>query len=352
MTNRPRIVSGCLSAAFFMALTGCGGDPGPAPAALPELAPPAEGQGFQIDEGTFSVEGGREALYCKRFPIPASYGEGPLYVRGVESRLPTGTHHFFMSYGEEPLSAPKACVGDAPLLNVDDPAVEEQSHGAVDGKLAFTAAVGEVAYQLPDGYGLYLKSGAGHFTTSHHLLNFASEPRQMYGLFNVLTAAEEDVHHPVNVLNCVLRDIAVPPHAEAALTATCTVPFDLEMVILSSHAHQLLRRFEMRVFDGEKTLPDIIYESEQWDSPAIVPLATPLPLKQGQGLTFTCYYENPSGEEIGFGAGEHAEMCATMSAFAYPKDRPGELPPSLAGVAFTEGEVTGLVDSTEIGGNF
>jgi hypothetical protein len=332
----------------------CGSDPVPAPGSgVPvTLAPPAEGEGFQIDEGTFSVAPGREALFCERYPIPAAYGDAPVFVRGIASRLPAGTHHYFMSYGEEPLAAPEPCVGDDPLLYLDDPSVEQGAQHAVDGKLAFTAAVGEDEYMLPDDYALYLETGLGHFTTSHHALNFTEASQSLYGLVNVYTAPQDAVRHPVNVLNCTLRDISIAAHSQGELSGTCTVPFDLDMVILSSHAHQYLTRFEMRVFDGEKTLPDVIYESTQWDSPAIVPLAEPLALKTGQGLTFTCHYDNATDQEIVYGAGQFEEMCATMSAFAYPADRPFEIPPSLGGVVYTSGTAEPLFDTSDLGGPF
>jgi hypothetical protein len=339
----------------LVACTGCGSDPIPPPErapVAPTLPVPAAGEGFQIDEGSFSVESGREALFCMRYPVPAAYGDEPFFLRGVESLLPLGTHHFFMSYEEGVLAAPQPCVGGDPLLEVDDPELAAENHDAVDGKLAFTAAVGDDAYWLPEGYGIFFESGRAHFTTSHHILNLAPDTADLYGVFNVYTASAAEVPHPVNIFNCLLRDVDVPPHQTARLSATCTVPFDLDMVVLSSHAHQYLRRFEMRFFDGEQTQPEVIYESTQWDSPAIVPLEQPLRLREGQGLTFTCEYDNPSDEPVTYGAGDLEEMCAIMSAYAYPPERTNEVPPSLGGVVFTEGGKTLLIDTTDIGGNF
>jgi hypothetical protein len=48
-------------------------------------------------------------------------------------------------------------------------------------------------------------------------------------------------------------------------------------------------------------------------------------------VTFTCHYNNPTDTPLGYGAGEFDEMCAIMSASAYPKDRPGDIPPSVTG---------------------
>lgn len=124
--------------------------------------------------------------------------------------------------------------------------------------------LGSAAGARSPDYALYLETGLGHLTTSHQLFNLTAEAQRQYGRVNVYTAPAEAVRQPVNVLDCTLRDISVPAHARGSLSATCTFPFDLDMVILSSHAHQHLTRFEMRVFDGEETPPEVIHESTQW----------------------------------------------------------------------------------------
>src|SRR5262249_14415459 len=151
----------------------------------------------------------------------------------------------FLAYDKGHLDAAQPCVGSTPLVDPHDPAFKQEGHDAVDGKLAFIAPVGEDHYNLPDGYALYLETGLGHVTTSHHVIDFQSTALSMYGTYNVYTSPKTDVEHPANILNCLLRDISVMPHSEADLTATCTVPFDLDMVILSSHAHQFLTKFTM-----------------------------------------------------------------------------------------------------------
>ena len=45
-------------------------------------------------------------------------------------------------------------------------------------------------------------------------------------------------------------------------------------------------------------------------------------------------------------------MCAIMSNYAYPADRPNEVPVSLGAIVFTEGDAVELVDTTDLGGQF
>jgi hypothetical protein len=325
----------------------CAADPAP-----PDdtLAPPADGEGFQLDEGDFVADAGQEGLYCMRLPIPAEpYGDGALFVTGIESRLPVGTHHFFMAYRSEPaIDVAEPCFDSGAFVSVD----EADQHDGGGGKMIFLSGEGAYAYQMPPGYAMYLATGAGQMVTSHHVLNSADEPRDMYGVFNVYTAPLASITHPVNTLNCLLRDIWVAPRSTATVSATCTAPFDLDMVVLSSHAHQHLERFEMRVFDGAQTVGDPIYVSTDWDSPEIVTLDTPLHLGVGQGLTFSCTFRNTGDEWIVFGTGDYGEMCAIMSGYAYPPDRPGEVPPSLGTIIYRDGHGAPLVETTDLDGPF
>lgn len=317
------------------------------------LEVPAVGEGFQLDQGRFTIPSGAEGVYCMRLPVPPAYGEGPLYVRGVRSILPVRTHHFFMAYNPTPVAGPTPCNGEEGLvISRTGAGATTGNHAEIDGKMVFLAAVGEHESFMPPGYALYLQSGVGHFTTSHHVLNLTPEDGAMYGVFNIYTAPAAEVTHPMNIFNCLLDDIDVPARSEGRVSATCTAPFDLDLVILGSHAHQFLTSFQMRFFDGERTGEEILYENTDWDSPKIETAAQPIHLARGQGITFSCDYYNPTSEPLSFGAGETQEMCAVMSAYAYPTDRPNEVPPPLGTIIMRNEGIARLYDSSGVPGPF
>ncbi len=314
----------------------------PAPALPSELVPPPAGRGFQLDEGDFTVPPGEEGLYCMRLPVPPEYGDEPLFVTQIESRLPVGTHHFFMAYNSEPVDDQIGCFPSGPYVSTQ----EAEQHDGGGGKLMFLSGEGEYSYTLPAGYAFYLPSGAGHMVTSHHVLNVADEERAMYGRFNVHTAPAAEIAHPINQLNCLLQDIWIAPHSESTVSGTCIAPFDLDLVVLASHAHQHLRRFEM-LHEGE-----LIYESKDWDSPDIVTLAEPRRMRAGEGLEFRCTFRNDGDQWIVFGTGDYGEMCAIMSQYAYPPERVDEVPPSLGTIIYRDGLAAELVETTDIDGPF
>ena len=328
-----------IRAVAIVVLAACASEPAPPSR---ELAPPAPGTGFQLDEGTFTVDPGVEGLYCMRLAIPPEHGDGPLFVRELESRLPIGTHHFFMAYRTDAIAADQPCFERGALVSTE----EADDHDGGGGKILFLAGEGAYRYALPAGYAFHLPTAAGHLVTSHHVLNASDSPREMYGVFNVHTAAPSEITHPLSSLNCLLRDIWVAPHSTSTVSATCTAPFDLDLVVLSSHAHQHLERFEV------EHAGRVIYTSDDWDSPEIMTLAEPLALAQGDGLTFRCTFENTGDEWIVFGTGDYGEMCAIMASYAYPASRPHDVPPSLGTIVFRDGGSAELVETTDIDGPF
>jgi hypothetical protein len=165
--------------------------------------------------------------------------------------------------------------------------------------------------------------------TNHHVLNSSTEPVTMSARFNMYVRDLDELPHPTNELNCLSMDVAMEPGASREVTTTCTAPFDVDLVLLASHAHNHLTRFETRLFRDGATQPEVVYESTVWDSPDLDWQEEPIALKKGDGLTFTCYYENPYDQPVAFGLGLYNEMCATMNGYAYPVGREYELPPPL-----------------------
>jgi hypothetical protein len=342
----------------YLACVACSGsDPGEDsvardnPADPAALAPPAAGAGFQIDLGRFSLPPGREGSHCIRAPIPPEYAGGPVYVAGADSVLSGSTHHYFASYSEaESVTEQQPCSGDEAFHYVDDsaPPPDAESHVGQGYKMFLGAGEGAYSYRFPDGYAMYLANGRGHLKSGWHVLNLSRDDYELFGKLNVHTRPAAQVTHPIRLLSCLLLDVAVDAHSEATVAGTCTAPFDLDLVMLGSHAHQYLVRFETRLFDGDKTLDEPIYVSTDWDSPKIVALDAPLSLKAGQGLTFSCTYRNGESSPLKFGAGVGQEMCATMNAYAYPPDRPGEVPPSLGALVAMRGGKSPLLDTTKL----
>jgi hypothetical protein len=196
------------------------------------------------------------------------------------------------------------------------------------GTLLFVAGTGSDTYRASPGYGAVLTSN-GSFVTNHHVINASGAAITVGGKFTLKVTGATDIPHPTQAMSCQSVDISLPAGTTTDVTATCLAPFDLDVVTMSSHAHQDLVKFETRLYDGKQTQPTVLYTSTQWGSPAVEQLATPLSLKAGQGLTFTCHFDNKTSAAIGFGLTATTEMCAAMNAYAYPVTQTGMVPPMI-----------------------
>jgi hypothetical protein len=129
---------------------------------------------------------------------------------------------------------------------------------------------------------------------------------------------------PAQAYSCSLpnRTVYVETSGTVSTTSTCLAPFDLDVVTLSSHAHQDLVKFETRMYDGTLTLPAVLYTTD-WESPVVAHPATTIHLKAGQGVTFTCHFANATTSPIGFGLTATSEMCAAMASYAHPATQTG-----------------------------
>ena len=307
--------------------------------------------GYQLDEGAFDVDPGADVTYCVRIPVPEEWVGRDVGLIGWDWDLPVNTHHFFMAYSEREVD-----FGGAPFIPCDgkDPIVDNSTvlgleeafggGGAVtageglsrtgEGKLVFGAGVGVGRYLGDPGYGRILKAG-GHLVTNHHVLNMSPDVVTMTGRFNMYLRAPEDLPHRTHELNCLTLDVNMEPRSKRTVTSTCTAPHDLDITLLASHGHNHLKRFETRLYDGQRgeTLPDPLYVSEDWDSPLLAYQEKPLRLRKGDGLTYTCHYENDTDDAVTFGTNVANEMCATMNAYALPPERAFEDAPPLGAVA-------------------
>jgi hypothetical protein len=295
-----------------------------------------------VDEGTFTVPPGQEVVYCVRIPMPAAFQGRDLALVGYDSDVTAPMHHYFMFYDSAPSSgtSPVPCEGSSPIVPASSAGVNLFSMGT----LLFVASTGTATYSDTAGYGAVLSSN-GTFVTNHHVINTGSTPITVGAKFTLKVVNATDVPHPTRAMSCQTIDINLPAEAPTDVTATCLAPFDMDVVSMSSHAHQDLVKFETHMFDGTTTQPDVLYTSTAWESPVMTQLPTPLHLSKGQGLTFTCHYMNMTSSAIGFGLTATTEMCAAMNAYAYPASQSNQVPPMLGATITSNGTPVAASDT-------
>ncbi|HEX5655607.1 MAG TPA: hypothetical protein VFX59_00360 [Polyangiales bacterium] len=316
----------------FGAAVGCGDGSDPHKSGIdPETGVDHDIEQLSLDEGEFSVGVGEEVSYCVRIPMPKKFKGRQLALVGWESDVPKPTHHYFMTYSSEGIEGdkPVPCQGDSGILPQSESTEGFFSSGVLNTKLLFATAVGQQKLLTDIGYGMVIEAD-GTFVTNHHVLNVLDQPADMYARFKLQVKDASLVPHPVRSLVCSTVSLDIPAASTTTATFTCTVPWDADIMLLAGHAHARLTTFSAQFFDGKTTQPELIYQTKSWDSPDMKVLDQPLHLTKGQGITFTCEYENRTDKTINFGLSANDEMCTLFGGYAYPVDRTFEIPPPLA----------------------
>ena len=123
--------------------------------------------------------------------------------------------------------------------------------------------------------------------------------------------------------------VDVPANSEGSVEATMTVPEPIDLVVLTSHAHNFLSRFEMFAYRGGAPSKEPIYVNEDWESPAVRVLDPPLHLEAGDGVMFRCSYRNDTATKLGWGI-TNGEMCMPFVMYAYPPGAARRVPPTMS----------------------
>lgn len=303
---------------------------------------------LELDQGEFTVQPGEEVSYCMRLPMPEKFRGRDLALIGWEGDVPVPTHHYFMTYTPESTEGdePVPCQGDTGVLPQSMSGEAFSTSGVLGTKILFAVGVGKSKVYTDRGYGAVIEAD-GTFVTNHHVLNLGDEPAEMHGRFKLAVKDASLVPHPVRNMVCSTVNVSVPAGKASSVTVTCLAPFDLDIVIMAGHAHARMTRFQARFYDGKETLPEVVYESHDWDSPEVTIFEKPMHLRKAQGITFTCDYMNNGDKNIAFGFEAEDEMCALFAGYAYPEDRTYEIPPPLFGTAFFSGQPVMVSDSTD-----
>ena len=125
------------------------------------------------------------------------------------------------------------------------------------------------------------------------------------------------LHHAEN-MTIGAYDIHIPPLSTASTTADWVVPFDLNVIQLSSHQHKRGTRVRINLTAGGQDMGQI-FENDDWDHPYEYWTVTPLRLKQGDVFRFTCDWKNNDDHPVTFGVTTDDEMCF-MTGYYYRDD--------------------------------
>jgi hypothetical protein len=231
-----------------------------------------------------------------------------------EATLRGISHHFNLykvidDSAFDPVSEAESTVHDC------SPAAE-QLRG--DAAYMFGSATPERVMESPPGVALNLMPGQ-RLILEYHAINYTLEPFDASLEIDLVGASPDAViEHHADIIWFANWGFVLPPGAETSDTASCAVPYDVEVFGLMSHFHELGTYFTVEtVIDGQS---ELVYEDDDWAHPAYEGFAPPMSLAKGDRLRWTCTWNNVR-EPLGTvfpNKGSKDEMCMVFAA-AYPK---------------------------------
>lgn len=270
----------------------------------------------------YHLDSGDEVENCVQWRLE---NDEPLYVNSVTMNNEGGFHH------SNWYIVPDDHFGD----DYDDGYFECEDRGwnqqtaAITGTVLFaqsTQAYTETQ-QFPDG--VVTKIPPNHMIVADmHFLNTGSRDLETQMRLELGLLHPADVGTVATPFQLIYEDLDIPPESESRFEAECDVADhgeafmettdgtfdDLEIYYVLPHYHDLGNHFDVHIYggpnDGEELFELTGFNAEAngqtFDPPA--------DLSGAKGLRFSCGYNNPRSESVGWGIGDQ-EMC-TMLGFS------------------------------------
>lgn len=285
-----------------ISLVGCSdaSDPPTSPTAQGRLAPPPDGEGFQLSYEV-TAPASSEIYKCRVDWFPS---ETTTWINRVESRQNTGMHHMdvismaFVALDLEP--------GEYECADL------YESHPAMMEEIIvmYAAQAAEQQIVLPPGVAANVPSGMKIMHELHYV-NTSDEDVTAFSDVNVYTIPKEEVVD--TIWGSVSRDthLNIPPQSKHVEWTRCVMTEDVDVILMSSHTHALAESVEVRLFDGETVSDEVIYRSTNWESPELAQID--LHVKKGTGFEYTCNYDNHRDELVTWGLYSSDEMCQIVA---------------------------------------
>lgn len=289
------------------------------------IAPPPDGQGFQLHVPHFDVAAGDEVQACYFFAIPGAAGSD-VWVNHFQLATNPGTHHVnifrvktIVGLGGQPGDVVVSKNGTGPCF---------VSSNWADWPLVVNTQDGgeTVDWTLPDGVGQKF-SGGELIMVQVHFVNATTQKAPEGG--QVDTNFWTMPTPPPNELGTIFatnQNIRVcPGDTDRTFETHCKTPLSgATIVAANGHFHSRGTQFTMNVVDslGNDMLPTPFYDSTRWDDP---PMTTGLNIQipDGGGVSWTCSFSADAGscgnpdDSCCFTFGGKVETQEHCNAFVY-----------------------------------
>jgi hypothetical protein len=277
---------------LLVTCAGCGGSPAKSTGLL---APPPDGEGFQISM-TMDAPAGAETWQCVVMNMP---NQDVAPVNRVESIQTAGLHHLDVTALISANIAPGRY--DCNQLYADHPELMDQA--------TLYAAQGTAHSQIDLGPGVVASVPPGlPVLFEMHYVNATAQDIHVEADVNGYTINQRDVVTTISGMAVRDRHIKVPAMSDATEWTRCVMDHDVDLLLVTTHTHKLGRDAHIKLFDGT-TVGDEIYVNTMWQAPPLKQFAPSLHIPAGTGFEFDCHYFNDTAAEVDWGYLASDEMC-------------------------------------------
>lgn len=287
---------------FLLAVAGCGSDDGPG-------GQTDSGPGGATDAGPGSPDAalpdGFTTLITADWMVEPPSGPNPDVYRCAAVTLeedilisnfhaidPIGTHHAVLSVGDP-----------------DRPDGQEYC-SVLDNrqKLLYASGVGTDDFAFPEGVAVRVPAGQ-QLLLNLHLFN--ASDNTITGTSGVAVKAVESVTHEAEFTLAGTFLLDIPNGAtNYEETGSCTIAADGKVINWWPHMHQLGRHITVKV-NGDTVLDEEFGFEEQVNYPTDFDVST------GDLVEVSCFYDNNTGGNVGWGDSSTQEMCF-IGIYRYP----------------------------------
>lgn len=246
----------------------------------------------KMDE--FVVPPGAEVFMCQDFANP--FQGADVAIGRSESNMTRGSHHLHVYYGS----------------NGTDPSVAPCTNISEFRPMIHLATIPNQVSEYPAGMAAKLKGTTGLRMQVHYLNTGAQEIRAQVEV-KLTKVDPATVTKWVGQMHFNRIAMQIRPGAGQVLTTSCTIPQTfgpIGIIQAVSHMHKRGVRF-VATARGQTVL-----ETSEWDEPPPTVYDPPLMLNPGDALSWTCTYDNNTGQTLTFGdSAEKNEMCIYIARF-------------------------------------
>jgi len=263
-----------------------------------DLSPPEPHEGFQMAIDAVAPAAS-EIWKCLVADLPTTELSPIHRVESLQSR---GVHHMdVMALGLLDLPIEPGMYDCDELYGTWAEMMEE-------GIFLFATQNERETLTLPDGVVALVPAGLRVMVEIHYV-NPTQRDVEVFSRVNAYTIPLEEMTDAIWGSAVRKVEIDIPPQTERHYEwVRCEMNRDIELLILSSHTHQLAEYVDVFLWDGEQR-GAMIYDTDDWHAPVLQQFDPPLPIAAGTGFELRCHYRNPTEEWVRWGFGADDEMC-------------------------------------------